>query len=131
MTGALVTFSVEVMDLRLDIDDPAGTVSVNAVGGVVGLLALGIFGQIEAGGDGQFLAQLVGVATLIGFVLPLTYGLNALLNLVVPQRVAADGEHHGMDLHELGAAGIQSAIRGPLCAGRRSCHPASTARSRC
>jgi Amt family ammonium transporter len=103
ITGALVTFSIELMDLRLDIDDPAGTISVHAVGGITGILAVGLFGRLEAGGDGQLLAQLVGVATLIGFVLPLTYTLNLLLNLVLPQRVAADGEHHGMDLHELGA----------------------------
>jgi Amt family ammonium transporter len=103
MTGALVTLSVELLDLRLDIDDPAGTVSVHAVGGIAGLLAIGVFGRLEAGADGQLLAQLVGVATLIGLVLPLTYALNLLLNLVLPHRVAAEGEHHGMDLHELGA----------------------------
>jgi Amt family ammonium transporter len=103
ITGALVTFSVELIDLRLDVDDPGGTVSVHAVGGIAGILALGLFGRIEAGADGQLLAQLVGVATLIGFVLPLTYVLNVLLNLVLPQRVAAEGEAQGMDLHELGA----------------------------
>jgi Amt family ammonium transporter len=103
LTGALVIFSVELMDLRLDIDDPTGTVSVHALGGVVGLLAVGLFGRSGAEDGGQFLAQLVGVATLVGFVLPLTYGLNALLNLVMPLRVSAEGEHHGMDLHELGA----------------------------
>jgi Amt family ammonium transporter len=103
ITGALVTFSVELIDLRLDVDDPGGTVSVHAVGGIAGILAVGLFGKIEAGGDGQLLAQLVGIATLIGFVLPLTYVLNVLLNLVLPQRVAAEGEAQGMDLHELGA----------------------------
>jgi Amt family ammonium transporter len=103
VTGAVVTLSVELLDLRLDIDDPTGTVSVHAAGGVAGLLAVGMFGRMEAGGEGQLLAQLAGIATLIGFVLPLTYTLNVLLNLVMPQRVAAEGEHHGMDLHELGA----------------------------
>ncbi len=103
MTGALVILSVELLDLRLDIDDPTGSVSVHVVGGVAGLLAVGLFGRMEAGNDGQFLAQLVGIATLLGFVLPLSYALNLLLNLVSPQRVAAEGEHHGMDLHELGA----------------------------
>ena len=46
---------------------------------------------------------MVGIATLIGFVLPLTYGLNWLLNRFCPQRVALEGERQGMDLHELGA----------------------------
>jgi Amt family ammonium transporter len=48
-------------------------------------------------------AQLVGIATLLGFVLTLTYGLNWLLNWIYPQRVAAEGERQGMDLYELGA----------------------------
>jgi len=52
---------------------------------------------------GQWLAQLVGIATLVGFVLPLTYGLNWLLNRFIPQRVAPEGERQGLDLYELGA----------------------------
>ena len=49
------------------------------------------------------MAQLVGVSTLLGFVLPLTYGLNRLLNRFLPQRVAPEGERQGLDLYELGA----------------------------
>ena len=45
----------------------------------------------------------MGVATLLGFVLPVTYGLNWLLNRFYPQRVAPEGERQGMDLYELGA----------------------------
>jgi Amt family ammonium transporter len=43
------------------------------------------------------------VATLLGFVLPLTYGVNRLLNRFYPFRVSVEGERQGMDLHELGA----------------------------
>lgn len=111
IAGALVTFSVEWLELRLTIDDPAGVVSVHGVAGLWGVLSVGLFGDIApAGGlapntasSGQWLAQLVGVATLIGFVLPLTYGLNWVLNRFYPQRVSAEGERQGMDLHELGA----------------------------
>jgi Amt family ammonium transporter len=46
---------------------------------------------------------MVGIATLIGFVLPMTYGLNWLLNRVYPQRVSVEAERQGMDLYELGA----------------------------
>jgi Amt family ammonium transporter len=101
--GALVTFSVELLDLRLEVDDPGGAISVHAVGGLWGVLAVGLFGRMEAAGEGQLLAQVVGIGTLIGFVLPLTYGLNWLLNLGIPQRVAVEGEHQGMDLYDLGA----------------------------
>jgi ammonium transporter, Amt family len=97
-TGVLVTFSVEWIDFYLGIDDPAGSISVHAVGGIWGLLALGLFG-----GDGQLLAQLAGIATLLGFVLPACYGLGWLLDRFYPQRVSAEGEWRGMDLDELGA----------------------------
>ena len=73
VAGALVTFSVELLDLRLEVDDPGGAISVHAVGGIWGVLAVGLFGRFEAGGAGQLLAQAVGIATLVGFVLPLTY----------------------------------------------------------
>ena len=103
VAGALVTFSVDLLDLRLEVDDPGGSIPVHAVGGIWGVLAVGLFGRLEAGGAGQLLAQTVGVATLVGFVLPFTYGLNWLLDRVMGQRVAAEGEHQGMDLYELGA----------------------------
>ncbi len=100
VAGALVTVSVEWLELHFTVDDPGGAISVHAVCGFWGLLALGPFG---ANGAGQWLAQVVGVGTLLGFVLPLTYGLNWVLNRVYPQRVAVEGERQGMDLYELGA----------------------------
>jgi Amt family ammonium transporter len=103
VAGALVTYSVELLDLRLEVDDPGGSISVHAVGGIWGVLAVGMFGRLEAVGAGQLLAQAVGVATLVGFVLPFTYALNWLLNRMMRQRVAVEGEHQGMDLYELGA----------------------------
>jgi ammonium transporter, Amt family len=119
IAGAVVTFSVEWFELRLEVDDPGGAVSVHAVGGIWGLLALGLFARFHgpvlnlAGGgvsvaatsndSGQWLAQLIGVATLLGFVLPLTYAVNWVLNRIYPYRVSMEGERQGMDLHELGA----------------------------
>ena len=105
VAGALVTFAVEFFEFWLSVDDPGGAISVHAVGGMWGLLAVGLFARFPEGiGDSrQWLAQLVGIATLLGFVLPLTYSLNWLLNRVYPQRVSIDGERQGMDLHELGA----------------------------
>jgi ammonium transporter, Amt family len=99
IAGALVVLSVEFLEFTLKVDDPCGSVSVHAVAGLWGVLAAGIF----AGESGQFITQLVGVSTLLGFVLPLTYGLNWLLGRFVPHRVSVDGERQGLDLHELGA----------------------------
>ncbi len=99
VAGFLVVLSVEWFELHLKVDDPCGSISVHAVCGIWGLLSVGIF----FGRAGQFTAQIVGIATLLGFIFPLTYGLNWLLNRFIPYRVSADGERQGLDLHELGA----------------------------
>ena len=118
IAGTLVTYSVEWFELHLGVDDPGGAISVHALGGLWGLLAVAIFAHLPAPlvdvgrglfrpaptrGAGQALAQIVAVATLIGFVLPLTYGLNLALNRIWPQRVVMEGERQGLDLYELGA----------------------------
>jgi ammonium transporter, Amt family len=116
IAGAIVTYSVEWFELRLGVDDPGGAVSVHALGGIWGLLAVAIFARFpvapeEIGGTlrsassrdaGQTLAQIVAIATLIGFILPLTYGLNLALNRIWPQRVPLEAERQGLDLYELG-----------------------------
>lgn len=100
VTGFVVVWAIDLLESRLTIDDPGGAVSVHAIGGILGLLAVCVS---DAETKGQFLAQLAGISTLLGFVLPLTYGLNWLLNQFYPQRVNEEGERHGMDLYELGA----------------------------
>jgi ammonium transporter, Amt family len=97
IAGGLVTGAVELLELRLSVDDPGGAISVHAVAGIWGLLAAGIFVP------GQMLAQVLGVASLLGVVLPLSYSLNWLLDRAHPQRTSGEGERLGMDLHELGA----------------------------
>src|ERR1700719_3562482 len=75
IAGAVVIFSVEWFELRMEVDDPGGSISVHAVAGIWGLLALGVFGQFQrpvlnVAGDslpaalngitsGQWLAQLI------------------------------------------------------------------------
>jgi len=103
VAGILVPLVADALEFRLVVDDPGGAVSVHAVGGLWGVLAVALLS--DAGGEtgGQWLAQVLGIATLLGFVLPLTYALNWLLNRIYRQRVDRDGELQGMDLFELGA----------------------------
>ncbi len=115
VAGALVTYTVAWMEAHLGLDDPAGAVSVHALGGIWGILAVGLFPRTAAVAvatslatpaatpSGQMLAQIVGVATLVGFVLPFTYSLNWLLDRFFPQRIPPEEERHGADLYELGA----------------------------
>ncbi len=99
VAGVLVVLSVEWFELHLKVDDPCGSISVHGTCGIWGLLAVGIF----SGSAAQFTAQIIGIATLLGFIFPLTYGSNWLLNRFIPYRVSPDGERQGLDLHELGA----------------------------
>jgi Amt family ammonium transporter len=98
LAGILTPLLVELLELAVSIDDPSGAISVHAASGIWGIIAAGIF----AGPAGQLLAQLIGIATLLGVILPLVYLLFWILNRFVPFRVDADGERIGMDLHELG-----------------------------
>jgi Amt family ammonium transporter len=112
IAGLLVTFSVEMIEVFLRTDDPGGAISVHAVAGLWGLLAVGIFPFFPLTGgkfflkgsilSDQMLAQSVGIVTLLGVMLPMTYGLNWLLNLIDPQRMEERNERKGMDLQELG-----------------------------
>jgi Amt family ammonium transporter len=99
VAGVIVVLSVELFELYLKVDDPCGSVSVHGVAGLWGLFAAGVF----SGSLAQFMAQLVGIATLLGLIFPMTYGLNWLLSRFLPYRVSIDGERQGLDLHELGA----------------------------
>ena len=98
VAGIATPLLVELLELAVSIDDPSGAITVHAAGGLLGLLAAGIFAPQQ----GQLVAQLVGIATLLVLVLPLVYLLFWILNRVHPFRADPDGERIGMDLHELG-----------------------------
>jgi len=96
--GIVTPLLVEALELAVTIDDPSGAITVHAAGALVGLIAAGLF----APQPGQFIAQLVGIATILGLFLPLVYLLFKVLDRFIPFRVDQDGERIGMDLHELG-----------------------------
>jgi len=104
IAGILVAFLIETLELRLRFDDPGGAVSVHAGAGLWGLIAFGVFGPASAGTTTEnILAQLIGIATLLGLILPLLHGGNLILNRLIRFRVDSDGDWQGMDIRELGA----------------------------
>jgi Amt family ammonium transporter len=98
VAGLFTPLLVELFELALSVDDPSGAITVHGAAGLWGLLAAGFFAPQE----GQLLAQLIGIAAILGLALPLVYFLFLVLNRFVPFRVDPDGERIGMDLHELG-----------------------------
>jgi ammonium transporter, Amt family len=104
VAGLILIFLVELLEIRLLIDDPGGAISVHAGAGIWGLIAAGVFVPISTGSRGdQMIAQFVGIATLLGFMLPMMHAVNLLLNRILPFRVDRDGDWQGMDIRELGA----------------------------
>jgi Amt family ammonium transporter len=103
VAGVIVTLLVEALELKLMIDDPGGAISVHAGAGLWGLLAFGLFGPANGARAALVLSQLVGIATLLGLMLPLVHLTHLALNRFVPFRVDADGDWQGMDIRELGA----------------------------
>jgi Amt family ammonium transporter len=121
--GVLVCLSVEFFERVMKIDDPVGATSVHGTCGLFGVLCVGLFadGTSNYGGSwngvdgsvtglfygdpGQFVAQLIGVCTLVGVIFTLSYVFNWLVDVFVGQRVSADVELEGLDLPEMGALG--------------------------
>jgi len=123
IAGVLVCLSVEFIDRVLKVDDPVGAISVHGANGLWGVISVGLFadGKSNYGGawnsvpgsvtglfygdGGQLVAQLIGAATLIGFVFTLSFVFNLLIDWFVGQRVSARAELEGLDIPEMGALG--------------------------
>ncbi len=121
IAGLLVCLSVEFFDRVPKIDDPVGAMSVHGVNGIFGVIATGLFadGRSNYGGSwngvagsvkglfygdsGQLVAQLIGVATLVGVVFTLSFVVNWIVDVIVGQRVGAKAELQGLDIPEMGA----------------------------
>jgi Amt family ammonium transporter len=110
IAGVLVCLSVEFVDRVLRIDDPVGAISVHGANGLWGVISVGLFADgtntvrgLFYGDAGQLVAQLIGVCTLVGFVFSLSYTVNAVIEILVGQRVSAADELEGLDIPEMGA----------------------------
>jgi Amt family ammonium transporter len=113
--------SVEFVDKVLKVDDPVGAISVHGTNGLWGVLSVGLFSDGRYGGGwggvtgnvtglfygdaSQLVAQLMGIATLLGFVFSVSFVFNLLVDGVVGQRVGAKAELEGLDLPEMGQLG--------------------------
>src|SRR5207245_5062696 len=107
VAGVLVCLSVEFFDRVIKVDDCVGAVSVHGTNGLWGVISVGLFadGKSNYGGSwngvngsvtglfygdaGQLVAQLIGVATLVGLVFTFSFVANLIINKLVGQRVGA------------------------------------------
>lgn len=112
MAGIIVVVSVDFIDKRLRIDDPAGAISVHGVGGAFGTLMVGVFAQspystgstglIFGGGIAQLGAQAIGVLSVFGFVFIASFGAFKAIDKLIGLRVSREEEIVGLDISEHG-----------------------------
>ena len=95
--GALVVGSIVTLD-KLKIDDPVGAISVHGTVGLLGLLAVP-FTNPE---NSTLLGQLIGGATIFGWVFVTSFLTFKLIGFVMPVRVSDEEEEMGSDIAECG-----------------------------
>ena len=94
--GVLVVFSIVTLD-KLKIDDPVGAISVHGTCGLLGLLLVPI---TNAGVS--FSGQLIGAATIFGWVFGTSFAVWFVLKMVMGIRVSEEEEYEGVDIGECG-----------------------------
>ena len=105
--GILLCVSVDFFDRIAKIDDPVGAISVHGACGAMGTLCVGLFatdGGLFYGGIHYFLIQLLGVASVMLWVIITMTIIFKVIDKLVGLRVPADIEIEGLDYHEHGLA---------------------------
>ena len=112
LAGILVVFSVEFFDKVVKIDDPVGAISVHGACGALGTLCVGLFstdgGLFYGGGIHYFLVQLLGMVSVIAWVVVTMLIIYKVIDKTVGLRVPAEVEIDGLDIHEHGLASAYS-----------------------
>lgn len=112
VAGILVVVAVEVIDIKLKIDDPVGAVAVHCVNGAWGTIAVGLFAKIGVPGNDTYSGlfygggfKLLGVQ-LLGFVCVAAWTVVAMtiVFFIIKKtnglRVSAEEEIKGLDATE-------------------------------
>ena len=131
VAGVLVCYSVAFVENKMKVDDPVGAISVHGTCGLWGVISVGLFadGTSNYGGawngvngsvtglfygdPSQLVAQLIGCATLLGFVFTFSFLMNWLLDVLMGQRVSTETEVEGLDIPEMGALGYPEFVFKP------------------
>jgi Amt family ammonium transporter len=133
VAGVLVVVGVEALE-RLRIDDPIGAVPVHGFCGIWGTLSLGLFacgqygatgplaadnsaplkGLFYGGGLTVLKAQLIGSLTITTATFAVALAVMYAIKAVGLLRVSAEGETHGLDLHEHGIPAYPEYLISPV-----------------
>ncbi len=114
-------YSMVLFKTKLGFDDSLDVFAVHGVGGLLGMLAVGIFSSLavnSSGADGlllgngaQFLRQLLGVVAVGAYAFVLTLILGKLIDVVIGLRVGQSEETVGLDLSQHGERAYGGLLR--------------------
>ena len=112
VSGILVVVVVELLDLKLHIDDPVGAVGVHMANGVWGTLAVGLLATPDApaglsglfytGSFKQLGIQALGVVTVVAYATVMMIITFAVIKKVHGLRASVEEEITGLDITEHG-----------------------------
>ena len=112
VAGIIVVLAVEIVDMKLHIDDPVGAFAVHGVNGVWGTIAVGLFANpnAPAGLNGLFYTgswtqlgiQLLGFVSVAAYAAVIMIIVYALIKKFNGLRVSAEDEITGLDQSEHG-----------------------------
>lgn len=109
--GVLVVFAVEFFENR-KVDDPVGAVSVHAICGTWGTLAVAIF-HVDGFSVPQLIVQAMGSASAFVWSFGCAWVLFKILSKTVGLRVSAEDEIDGLDISEHGGEAYPRDDAGP------------------
>jgi len=113
VAGILVVVAVEVIDMKLHVDDPVGAVAVHGANGMWGTLAVGLFatqnapgasanGLFYGGGFHQLGVQAIGIVSIALWTTVVMIIVFLVIKKLNGLRVTAEEEIQGLDLPEHG-----------------------------
>lgn len=108
VAGVWVVVVVEVLDLKLHVDDPVGAVGVHFANGIWGTLAVGLFatdtGLFYGGGFRQIGVQALGIVAILAYTTVMMLITFTIIKKFHGLRVSPEEEISGLDSVEHGLA---------------------------
>jgi Amt family ammonium transporter len=109
IAGVICCLAVAIK-FRFGFDDSLDVVAVHLIGGIVGALSIGFFGQdavnalgrdglFYGGGLGQLGRQAVGVSSVLVFTFVMTFLIAKVIDMTMGLRVSRDVELEGLDIN--------------------------------
>jgi Amt family ammonium transporter len=115
IVAGVACYGAVMLKVRFGYDDSLDVVGVHGIGGILGMLATGLFATVAVnpggsnglfyGNPGQLAIQALAVGVVIVYSFALTYGIFKLLEKTMGLRVAEEEEVMGLDISEHGEAG--------------------------